>query len=75
VAVPLRDTFWDQCGLVSSLLMIWTMGESALSANLWMIPACRGADDMPEGRAVIQRDQGRLEEWVPRSLTQLSEGK
>lgn len=62
MAVTLRDRFWGQCSLVSSMLMIWTMGGGALSANLWMIPACRGAVDMLEGRAVIPRDQDRLEE-------------
>lgn len=30
---------------------------------------------MLQGRAVIQRDQDRLEEWVARSLTKLSKVK
>lgn len=51
------------------------MGESALSANLWKLPACRGTVDMSEGRAVTHRDQDKLEEWVARSLTKLSKGK
>lgn len=46
------------------------MGESALSANLWKLPACRGTVDIPEGRAVTHRDQDKLEEWVARSLNQ-----
>lgn len=54
MAVLLRDRFWDKCNLVSSLLM----GELALSADSWMIPAFREGVDMPEGRAVAQRDKG-----------------
>lgn len=71
VAVLPRDRFWGKCSLVSSLLM----GELALSADLWMIPAFREGVDMPEGRAVAQRDKDRLEECISRSLTKLSKDK
>lgn len=41
-----------------SLLMIWIMEESTLSANVWMIPSRRAAVDM----AVVRRDEDKLEE-------------
>lgn len=59
--------------VLSSILMIWVMGQSRLSES-WMTKV-GGVADTPGGHAAIQRDLHRPEKWADGNLVQFNEGK
>ena len=69
----LTGPYWDEYYL-TSLLVAWTVGLSALSKFTNNTKLC-GAVDTLEGRDVIQRDLDRLERWARANLMKFNKAK
>lgn len=55
--------------------MTWSSWRSAWSSGSEMTAKSRGTAEALEGKAAIQREAERLEEWADRSLTKFNEDK